>query len=409
MPQTLQGGQSANFNVTFTPVSGGPASGAIAVVGTTSMGAVKRPSPLGGRGTQIMTVALNTVSTNLSALVSGNGMGSGQLAISPTVLAMGSVKVGTTQTLSATLTNSGNSDLTIRQATITGKGFRMSGLIMPMTLAAGQSKSFAVIFTPLAAGSASGTVAVTTDASTISRAGFGASDHFRRAHLDPRQCELRHRASGHAQDDLGNSDQQWQHQPHPHASQFVRRGLHLEGSGPALTLAPGQSTTFTVIFTPPSGGGASGGLSIASNATNATLNIPLAANVPTAGILSTSDSSLDFGNVPVNGTGTQAETLTNTGGSSVTITQANVSGTGFSITGLSLPLTLSPGPKFYLRYSLQADFRRQRAGSIAVVLQRFRCHAHHYHGGDGDCGGPTGLESGLRSTLARSLWDRPRA
>jgi Abnormal spindle-like microcephaly-assoc'd, ASPM-SPD-2-Hydin len=366
LPLTLQGGQSANFNVTFTPVSGGPASGAIAVVGTTSMGPVKRPSPLGGRGTQIMTVALNTVSTNLSALVSGNGVGSGQLAISPTVLAMGSVKVGTTQTLSATLTNSGNSDLTIRQATITGKGFRMSGLIMPMTLAAGQSKSFAVIFTPLAAGSASGSIAVTTDASTISLPVSAQAITSGALISTPASVNFGTVPTGTPKtisETLTNSGSTSLTLTQASLS---GAGFTLKGLALPLTLAPGQSTTFTVIFTPPSGGGASGGLTIASNATNATLNIPLAANVTTAGILSTSDSSLDFGNVPVNGTGTQAETLTNTGGTSVTITQAKVTGTAFSISGLSLPLTLAPGQSFIFGTAFKPASGGSVAGSIAV-------------------------------------------
>ena len=93
-----------------------------------------------------------------------------------------------------------------------------------------------------------------------------------------------------------------------------------------------------MTFTPQAGGSTNGSLSIASNASNPTLGIPLVANsAPTPGVLSTSDSSLTFGSVQVAGSATQSETLTNTGASSVTVTQATVSGTGFRITGLSLP------------------------------------------------------------------------
>jgi hypothetical protein len=56
----------------------------------------------------------------------------------------------------------------------------------------------------------------------------------------------------------------------------------------------------------------------------------------------------------------QSETLTNSGGSSVTVSQANVSGSGFSVTGLSLPLTLTPGQSFTFGGCLCADFSRQR-------------------------------------------------
>ena len=92
-------------------------------------------------------------------------MGAGQLAVSPTSLALGSVKLEPARPSRRPLSTPAASDLTIRQATVTGKGFRMSGLSFPLTLAAGQRKSFAVTFTPLAAGSASGNIAVTTDAS----------------------------------------------------------------------------------------------------------------------------------------------------------------------------------------------------------------------------------------------------
>ena len=96
--------------------------------------------------------------TVVSATLSGTGMGAGQLAVFPTSLALGSVKIGTSQTQSATLINSGSSSLTVHQATVTGKDFRMSGLSFPLTLAAGQRKSFTVTFAPQSAGYATGMV-----------------------------------------------------------------------------------------------------------------------------------------------------------------------------------------------------------------------------------------------------------
>ena len=48
-----------------------------------------------------------------------------------------------------------------------------------------------------------------------------------------------------------------------------------------------------------------------------------------------------FGNVQTGNTGTKSETLTNTGAGPVTISQANVTGTGYSVSGLTLPTTLT--------------------------------------------------------------------
>ena len=131
LPLKLTGGQSATMNVTFTPASGGAASGTISVVGTISMTAPKRPIRFGFGGRDPELVALNTVSTTLAVPVSGTGMGAGQLAVSPASLALGAVKIGASRTLSATLINSGSADLTVRQATVPS----IAALIASLTLA----------------------------------------------------------------------------------------------------------------------------------------------------------------------------------------------------------------------------------------------------------------------------------
>lgn len=58
--------------------------------------------------------------------------------------------------------------------------------------------------------------------------------------------------------------------------------------------------------------------------------------------LAASPSSVSFGNVQKGKSANLSETLTNTGGSAATISAAGVSSNTFSISGLSLPVTLSP-------------------------------------------------------------------
>jgi hypothetical protein len=142
---------------------------------------------------------------------------------------------------------------------------------------------------------------------------------------------------------------------------FVLSGLNLPG-----TLDAGQSVPFSVTFTPQGSGTVTGSLAVISTAANAMLTVPLTATTATGGVLSTSDSSLDFA-VQLGSTGTQSETLTNTGGSTVTITQANVSGTGFKATGLTLPLTLAPGQSFTFGATFTPTSGGSAAGSISVV------------------------------------------
>jgi hypothetical protein len=69
---------------------------------------------------------------------------------------------------------------------------------------------------------------------------------------------------------------------------------------------------------------------------------------------------VSFGSVQVNGSSAASDTITNTGGSSVTLTQVNVTGAGFSAPGLTLPLTLNAGQSF----TFSAMFAPQSAGAV---------------------------------------------
>jgi uncharacterized repeat protein (TIGR01451 family) len=67
------------------------------------------------------------------------------------------VVAGLPTTYTITLTNNGNSSVSLSQITIAGVGFSQSGLSMPITLAAGQSTSFTALFNPATSGALSGT------------------------------------------------------------------------------------------------------------------------------------------------------------------------------------------------------------------------------------------------------------
>src|SRR5207248_1148068 len=126
------------------------------------------------------------------------------------------------------------------------------------------------------------------------------------------------------------------------AASATGAGFSLSGLTLPLTLPAGQSTTFTVQFAPTVAGAASGTVTITSNGANPTLNVPVSGTGVTPGTLSATSTSLAFGNVQVGSSSSLPETLTNTGGANVTISQANLTGTGYSVTGLTLPVTLTP-------------------------------------------------------------------
>ena len=83
--------------------------------------------------------------------------------------------------------------------------------------------------------------------------------------------------------------------------------------------------------------------------------------------LAASSSTLSFGNVQKSKSSNLAETLTNTGGSAVTISTANVSGTGFAASGLSLPMTLSPKQSATFTMTFAPAATGSSSGVLAVV------------------------------------------
>ena len=369
LPMTLQGGQSAPVSVNFTPASNGAVTGTISLIGTISMNRPKRrPTPFGGRGSETV-VALTTWPTALNVPVSGTGMGSGQLVVSPASLALGKVRIGASQTLSATLINSGSMNVTVRNVTVSGRGFRMSGITFPLTLAAGQRKAFAVTFTPQAAGSSSGSLAVTSDAanSVVSVPVSATATDLGILVSNPSSLGFGSVQVGHGQtlsETLTNSGS---------ASVTVSQanvsgsGLTITGLNLPLTLAAGQSTAFSVSFNPKSGGSVSGVLTIASDAADSGLTVSIAANGVTAGALTSAPASLSFGSVQTSNPKTIAETLTNSGGSSISITQANLTGAGFTLSGLTLPITLSAGQSKTFNVTFTPQAGRSTNGSLSIA------------------------------------------
>ena len=84
------------------------------------------------------------------------------LAVAPASLTV-SAKVGSTSALPVTITNTGTTPLSVTQAVLSGTGFSMSGLAMPVTLPGGQSTSFTIKFAASQVGVTNGNVEFMTD------------------------------------------------------------------------------------------------------------------------------------------------------------------------------------------------------------------------------------------------------
>lgn len=86
---------------------------------------------------------------------------------------------------------------------------------------------------------------------------------------------------------------------------------------------------------------------------------------PTQGTLTVSPQSLGFGNVLIGTSAKQTVTLSNSSSSSITVSSIGISGTGFSQSSSTMPLTLASGQSS----SVTVTFAPQTAGSVSGALQ----------------------------------------
>ena len=145
---------------------------------------------------------------------------------------------------------------------------------------------------------------------------------------------------------------------------FTVTGLSLP-----LSVNAGQQTTITVAFLPTAVGTVSGNLSIVSNAPSSPNSVTLnGTGIAATLTLSISPTSLNFGNVTTGTSSpTQNVTITNTGNSNVAISQISLTGAGYSMTGGSAPVTLSPSQSITLVVQFSPTTVGAPSATITVV------------------------------------------
>jgi hypothetical protein len=209
--------------------------------------------------------------------LSGTGM-QPQISAVPTSISFGSVAAGVSNTQALTVRDSGNATLIISQVAIAGPGFSMSGPTLPVTMAPGQSAAFTVRYSPAASGSAAGSISIGSNAPqsplTIPLSGSAVSQSLQLS-ANPSSLSFGDVTQGTSSKqavtltNTGNSSVS--------VSKLTPAGNYFSISGLAtpVTLAPGQTASFSALFAPTTTGTFTGSISVASTATNSPLAIPL--------------------------------------------------------------------------------------------------------------------------------------
>jgi hypothetical protein len=286
------------------------------------------------------------------------------------------------------LSNSGGSSLTVSQAAVTGSGFSLKAPALPITLAAGQSTSFGVIFTPQVSGAVNGRLSLSWAPVLHGNKKHGASATVVAVFLSgtgstptatPATTSTNTATPGQLAGSPGSlsfgSVQVGNNQTLTAAitntggssvtlsqATATGSGFNLSGLNLPMTLAAGESVTFSVMFTPLSGGAATGAVSVNSSAVNSTLMMGLAGSGMAQGQLAVTPGSTDFGSVIVGTSKSQTGTLT-ASGASVAISSASMSSAEFSLSGITLPLTIAAGQS--VPFTL--TFTPKASGSVSAT------------------------------------------
>jgi hypothetical protein len=297
----------------------------------------------------------------------------------PSVLSFGTVPVGSSSTQSVTVSNTGASSSTITQMAVTGTNFTAAGLPLPMTLAPGQSSSYTVTFAPKIAGSNTGSVSLTAStASSGTLVAAAATAPSSSVELQGTGASVAGTLSASPGSlsfgtvTVGNSSSQTVTVTAATASVTITQanvtgaGFSVSGLTLPATVAAGQSLSFAVKFAPTVVGTVTGSVALVSNASNTLAITVSGTGASVAGTLSASPGSLSFGTVTVGNSSSQTVTVT-AATASVTITQANVTGAGFSVSGLTLPATVAAGQSLSFAVKFAPTVVGTVTGSVALV------------------------------------------
>jgi hypothetical protein len=297
---SVAAGAACNLNVTFTPSTTGTISGTISIADSAS------GSP--------QTVSLT-----------GTGTGAPAVTLSPTSLTFASQAIDTTSAAqTVTLTNTGTGPLTITSVTSTGNYSQTNGC--GSSVAAGANCKISVAFIPTAAGTLTGSVVITDNASnspqTVTLTGTGATQGvvFAPSGVSFGNQSL-NTSSAVKSVTLTNSTG---------ASMTISKiftSANFAQTNNCGTEASGASCTVNVTFTPTGTGVLPGTLSITDTATTSPQTVPLTGTGIAPAVVF-SPTSLTFADQTV-GTSSTASvvSLTNTGTATLTITSITITGT----------------------------------------------------------------------------------
>lgn len=200
------------------------------------------------------------------------------ISLSATSFNFNTVAVGQSATQTLQITNTGNASLTINSLSLQSQQFTITGPTAPVTVPPSQSAAYTISFAPTAAGSASASLQISSNASTtaavVSLAGIGQSAVVT-LQVSPSTISF-----GNVT--LQSSASQTVTLQNTGGASTTISGVTVTGAGftsanlsSGATLSPNQTVSFQVSFHPTVAGAASGTVSILSSNVSSPVSISL--------------------------------------------------------------------------------------------------------------------------------------
>jgi hypothetical protein len=290
--------------------------------------------------------------------------GGPQIVCSPPNLRFGSLNLGQTETQVVTITNTGQTSTTISGISSSSGEFSISGVSLPLTLAAGQSTDMNLTFTASINGWMGAAVNIKSNATNptvlLNVEGTGVTSEATTA--SPASLSFGQVALG-SKSTLPvtiTNTRSWGltlSLAQVVGSQFTTSGMAFP-----YVLGPGQSATLNVTFAPQAGGEVGGSVFIVGSG----LNIPLVGTGTAAasGQLTINPGAVNFGSVQIGQTATDAISMTATG-SSVTVYSGTSSGSQFGLQSVSFPFTIPAGQTQTFNVAFSPQTSGAQSGTVA--------------------------------------------
>lgn len=343
---------------------------------STTIMAIFSPGTIGPVG-GTMTITNGSATPSVVVTMLGTGIAQSQaqptISVNPTSYDFANIAMGSSSSHTFTISNNGSAALSISNITASGPGFSVQGISFPISVAANKSTTISATFAPTAVGPVGGTLTIANNSPSPSMVvtlnGTGTGQAQPTIAVSPTSFDFANVAVGVASSHsftISNTSS-----TALSISNIVAAGAEFSISGFALPVSvpANQSTTISAKFLPTAAGPVGGSITITNNSATPSVVITLNGTGVAAGqpVIAVNPTSVSFGNVTVGAPNSQAILIQNNGTASLTISQATVSGTGFSISGLTTPATIATGGSTTFNVAFSPTTGGAVSGSVSLV------------------------------------------